>query len=124
MQPFITKELLDQILEFRHKECDNCVRDTDEEIIECDVYNNILEDCYKWKLKISAEQDYLNRLMSEKKLIEETNTGFQFKRFWKKNRDKFFIYNMYVVKDHEQFSSKDTILKLYDKLIQKAEQEQ
>ncbi len=122
MDIFIGHTLLEGLRKYWHKECASCTKDDDIEIIMCNVHHNILIDCYKWKMKIISEENFGTRLKEEKRIIEQIDKD-KFKDFWRNNRDKFTVYNAFVLEDHDKYKTKEDVLKLYNFLLKEHNKE-
>ena len=122
MDIFIAHKMFEDLRRYWHKECESCVKEEDADIVMCPVHHNMLMDCYKWKMKILAEKGFGERVREEKKLIESISKK-NFSEFWRNNRDKFSVYNMFVLENHEKYKTKDDILKLYNTLLKEHKKE-
>ncbi|MFZ5516053.1 MAG: hypothetical protein ACOY90_05415 [Candidatus Zhuqueibacterota bacterium] len=99
------------------EKCSQCRKLSIDEILECNVYHNIMDDCYRWQEQISTCNTYQQRLDMEKTLLKKIKDGKRFMHFWKKSGYQFLITEMGLLDVDPGNLTKNEVLSIYDSII-------
>lgn len=99
------------------EKCGKCKKQSIGEILDCSIYHNIMEDCFRWREQISACKTYQQRLDMEKSLLNKMKDGKRFMHFWNKSGYQFLISEMGLLDQDQANLKKTEVLNVYDSII-------
>lgn len=99
------------------EKCGKCRKNSIDEILGCNVYHNIMKDCFRWQELISACKTYQERLDMEKMLLKRIKDGKGFSQFWNKSGCQFLISEMGLLDQDQSGMRKSDVLNIYNSII-------